>query len=179
MALINILESIRDLLNKEVCCDYQFKNEPPENRSNAEDYNYSLVHPQAYIWYVPPEGRTPSVTIQFTEGQMKRFEKEGSAKVKLLFATWDTGMHGNNKHFEINQEGWRDVWVFISGTLRKMRNTTFLGKNIRIRHEDGIKFGTISENEMLPNYYPFWCAYIEFSIQFGVSSSDEDVNDVI
>lgn len=183
MAIITILDELKDWLDKNICCNYQFKKEPSMEDANDENYPYALINPKAYIMYVPTGAKTPSVTIQIPNGEIGRFEKTGTATVRLLFATWDTGKHIENtkgvKSFEISQEGWHDVFNFVNGTLRMLKNSTLLGEHIRIKHEDKIQFGQMSEKETMPNYYPYWCAWIEFTIQYGSNSTDSDLQEVI
>lgn len=178
MAIITILDELKSWLEKEVCCNYSFKKEPDLETANDEGYPYELVQPQAFIMYVPAGSKTPSVTIQIPNAEVGRFEKNGTANVRLLFATWDTGKHTRDA-FEINQEGWHDVFNFVNGTLRRLRDTTLLGDHIRLKHENKIQFGQMSEKETMPNYYPFWCSWIEFTIEYGFNSTDSDLQDII
>ena len=132
--------------------------------------------------YPPFDEKFPSITVQFGNGVQSKFEESGELKLRFLFATWNPGLHykdGKKPAFKLNTEGWRDVWNFVDFTLRKLTNTNFINSKIRIKHEDRINFGPMTENETLPNYYPYWCAWIEFTIKYGVNSTKEDITNLI
>lgn len=182
MTIINILDEVRNWLENEICEGFTFKKDPGKEEAIDETYNFELVKPKAFILYPPFEEKFPSVTVQFGNGVQSKFEESGELKLRFLFATWNPGLHqryGVDPIFEVNAEGWRDVWNFIDFTLRKLTNTHSISPKIRIKHEDKINFGPMTENETIPNYYPYWCAWIEFTIQYGVNSINEDITNLI
>jgi hypothetical protein len=182
MTVINILDEVRDWLENEICENFSFKKDPDKDEPIDAGYNHKLVKPKAFILYPPFDEKFPSITVQFSNGVHSKFEESGEIKLRFLFATWNSGLHyKDNKTpvFKLNTEGWRDVWNFIDYALRKVTNTNSISPRIRIKHEDKITFGPMAENETLPNYYPYWCAWIEFSIQYGVNSTNEDITKLI
>ena len=182
MTIINILDEVRDWLEKEVCEAFTFKKDPGKEEAIDASYNYELVKPKAFTLYPPFDEKFPSVIVQFGNGVQSKFDESGELKLRFLFATWNPGSHhkyGVDPTFEMNVEGWRDVWNFIDYTLRKVTNTNSISERIRIKHEDKITFGPMAENETIPNYYPYWCAWIEFTIQYGVNSTNEDITNLI
>ena len=182
MTIINILDEVRNWLDSEICDNFTFKKEPGKEESIDAGYDYQLVKPKAFTLYPPFDAKFPSVTVQFGNGVQSKFEESGELKLRFLFATWNPGLHhkfGVDPAFQINSEGWRDVWNFIDYTLRKVTNTNSISPKIRIKHEDKINFGPMAENETIPNYYPYWCAWMEFTIQYGVNSTNEDITNLI
>lgn len=182
MTIINILDEVRDWLNSEICESFTFKKDPGKEEAIDSGYNFELVKPKAFILYPPFDEKFPSVTVQFGNGVQSKFNESGELKLRFLFATWNPGLHFKDKGtpaFTLNAEGWRDVWNFIDYTLRKVRNTNSIGSRIRIKHEDSISFGPMAENETIPNYYPYWCAWMEFTIQYGVNSTNKDIANLI
>ena len=183
MTIINILDEVRDWLENEICENFTFKNDPGKERAIDASYDFELVKPKAFTLYPPFDEKFPSVTVQFSNGVQAKFEESGELNLRFLFATWNPGLHFINDEgradFKINAEGWRDVWNFIDYTMRKVRNTNSIGSNIRIKHEDKIQFGPMTEQETIPNYYPYWCAWISFTIQYGVNSTNEDITKLI
>ena len=183
MTIINILDEVRNWLEDEICANFAFKKDPGKEAAIDASYNYELVKPRAFTFYPPFDEKFPSVTVQFGNGVQARFEESGEIKLRFLFATWNPGLHFVNDKgkadFKINAEGFRDVWNLIDFTLRKVTNTNSIGSKIRIKHEDKISFGPMAENETIPNYYPYWCAWMEFTIQYGVNSTNEDITNLI
>lgn len=182
MTVIKVLEEVKTWLQNEVCNNYTFKKEPDKEEAIDSGYNYELVTPKAFLMYVPFDEKFPSVTIQFSDGNVSKFNESGELKLRFLFATWNPGLHsqyGVDMDFEVNAEGWRDVWNFVDGALNKLTNTNHIGDLIRIKHEDGIQFGPMSENGNLPNYYPHWCAWITFTIRYENNSTNADIYNLI
>ena len=178
MTIIKVLEEVRTWLQNEVCENFTFKKEPAKEEAIDSSYDFELVKPKAFLMYVPFEEKFPSVTIQFSDGNLNKFKESGELKLRFLFATWNPGLHDKDK-FEINAEGWRDVWNFVDGTLRKLTNTNHIGDYIRIKHEDGFQFGAMSEDGNIPNFYPHWGAWLTFTIKYGETSSNEDIHNLI
>jgi hypothetical protein len=182
MTIIKILNEVRNWLNGEICENFSFKKDPGKDQPIDAGYNYELVKPKAFTLYPPFDEKFPSVTVQFANGIQSKFEESGELKLRFLFATWNTGLHyknGDKPSFKLNTEGWRDVWNFVDYTLRKLTNTNSISSNIRIKHEDKITFGPMTENETIPNYYPCWGAWIEFTIQYGINTTNEDITNLI
>ena len=186
MTVVKDLELIRKWLQREVCNKFEFKRPPDNEDADAEEYECDYVHPVAFVMYPPLDKRFPSVVIQFGEGEENRGEERGELNIKLLFATWNPGLHyideGNVPNFEANHEGWQDVWNFIDLTLRTIRNSDIIGGSIRIKHESGIRYGPMKEQDVAANYYPHWCGWITFTIQYGVTSInllEDDISSLI
>jgi hypothetical protein len=186
MTVVKNLEIIKDWLQKDICRHFKFKRPPECEEAEAEEYECEYVHPEAFVMYPPPSRKFPSVVVQFGDGEEDRNTETGELKIRLLFATWNPGLHfideGNVPNFKVNHEGWRDVWNFIDYTLRAIRNTDIVGESIRIKHENGIKFGNVTEQDAAANYYPHWVGWISFTIRYGTNSInlfDDDISALI
>jgi len=184
MAVVQLLEEVKEWLDSEVCKNFEFKKPPETGSVDGDNYEYERVTPESYLMYPPLNGKFPSVTIQFGEGTRDVNKQSGELNLRFLFATWSPGTHyideeTGKRRLEITNEGWRDVWNFIDYTLRKLSNTCRLGPNIRIKHEKAITFGPTAEQDVNVNYYPHWCGWIAFTIQYGVNGTNEDYSDLI
>ena len=67
-------------------------------------------------------------------------------------------------YFVKNGEGWRDAWNFVDTALRLIENAEYLG-DLRVIKEKGITFGPVTEQAAVPDFYPYWFAWAEFSIE--------------
>ena len=64
----------------------------------------------------------------------------------------------------IRDRGWRDAWNFVDTALRLIENAEYLG-DLRVIKEKGITFGPVTEQDAVPDFYPYWFAWAEFSIE--------------
>ena len=39
-----------------------------------------------------------------------------------------------------------------------------------------VKFGPLTEQEAIPDYYPFWFAWVSFALQYPLSRNVEDLS---
>lgn len=75
--------------------------------------------------------------------------------------------------FEKNGEGWRDAWNFVDTALRMIENAEYIGP-LRVMKEDGITFGPVSEQDAVPDFYPYWFAWVEFSAEEPLTRTPKD-----
>lgn len=183
MTVINILNEVQHWFKTDICPNLEFKKPPAVDDSDTEHYNYELMHPEAYIMYPPQESKFPSVTIQTGNGEYNRTKSNGELKLRFLFATWNTGKHiideGNVPTYTPDNEGYKDVWNFVDYVLNRLKNVDYLGRSVRIKHENGIQFGPMSEQDVMVNYYPYWCAWVTLTVEYGNSSTKEDFSELI
>lgn len=174
MTIVKLLKEVRDWLETEVCQGFEFKRAPAVDIQDCDDYKYELVKPNAFLMYPPLNEKFPSVTVQFGNGRQDVNKESGELKLRFLFATWNPGTHYLNKEkkqqLEITHQGWQDVWNFIDFALQKLKNTDYIGPHIRIKQENGIEFGPMTEQDTMANYYPHWCGWITFTIQYGIAT---------
>ena len=182
MAIVKQLDIIKSWLEKEICSHFEFKQADDENVDAS--YKYKLVNPSVFILYVPPkeilgedENRVPSICIQFDDGQESLTDKGGTLNIRLQFSIFNPGMH-TEYGYKRNTEGWRDVWNFIDYTMERIRNTELID-GLRIVKENGIKCGPIEDNGQIPNFYPYYFAWMSFSVEYGIPTSKEEIRHLL
>lgn len=191
MSIVNSIETVRGWLDSNVCKLVKLK--LPTDDATDASYDYKLVNPAAFSLFVPSKDRTPpkilapipSVCVQIVQGEDDMIASTRGIKIRLCFSAWDPGLHGPdifkptgdgsgtyiqqyNKeasaYFQKNGEGWRDAWNFVDTALRVIENAEYIG-DLRVIKERGITFGPVSEQDAVPDFYPFWFAWAEFSIE--------------
>lgn len=191
MSIVNSIETVRDWLTAEVCPLVKLK--LPDDNATDASYPYKLVNPAAFSLFVPSKDRTPpniaapipSVCVQIVQGDDDLLQSARDIKIRLCFSAWDPGYHGPDifkpkgdgsgtyiqqyneaaaSYFVKNGEGWRDAWNFVDTSLRLIENAEYLG-DLRVIKEKGITFGPVTEQDAVPDFYPYWFAWAEFSIE--------------
>lgn len=180
MTVVKQLENIKDWLQTEICPNFKFKR--PNDDNVDATYQYEKVNPNVFILYVPPEEickthRVPSICIQFDDVEEKMTDAGGKLSIKLQFTTFNPGQHSEDGYTR-NTEGWRDVWNFVDFIIEKIRNTEQIN-DLRIVKEDGIKCGPASDNGQIPSYYPYYLAWMTFSVEYGIPSSKKDIKHLL
>lgn len=181
MAVIKQLDMIKDWLEAEICPNFKFKQANDENVDAT--YNYKKVNPNVFILYVPPKeiigeaNRVPSICVQFDEGNENLAGASGVLRLRLQFATFNPGEHADG-NFKVNTEGWRDVWNLVDYIMERIRNTELIG-NMRILKENGISCGPISDQGQIPNFYPYYFAWMTFSVEYGIPSSKAQIRELL
>ena len=82
----------------------------------------------------------------------------------------------DNRRYELGSvapEGWRDAWNFVDTALRMIENAEYIGP-LRVMKEDGITFGPVSEQDAVPDFYPYWFAWVEFSAEEPLTRTPKD-----
>lgn len=191
MSIVNSIETVRGWLNTEVCPLVKLK--LPDDNATDASYTYKLVNPAAFSLFVPSKDRTPpniaapipSVCVQLSQGEDDLIEHTRGIKIRLCFSAWDPGYHGPDiftpqgssngayiqqynseaaASFQKNGEGWRDAWNFVDTALRMIENAEYIG-DLRVIKELGITFGPVAEQDAVPDFYPYWFAWAEFSVE--------------
>lgn len=181
MAVVRQLEKIKTWLETEICPQFEFKQPNDENVDTT--YPYELVNPNVFILYVPPKevigeaNRVPSVCIQFDDGNESMREASGVLNLRLQFSTFNPGEHTETS-FTRNTEGWRDVWNFVDYIMKKLRDIELID-DLRIIKESGIHYGPISDQGQIPNFYPYYFAWMTFSVEYGIASSKAQIKDLL
>lgn len=193
MSIVTSIETIREWLEQNVCNEVKLK--LPDDSAVDASYNqrYQLVNPAAFSLFVPSSDRLPpsvpapipSVCVQLVEGDDNLIESARNIRIRLYFSAWDPGTHGpdlfhkkndgsggyiqwyNNEvmaYFRKSSDGWMDAWNFVDTAIRKIENSEYLS-GLRVTKENGIKFGPLSEQDSIPDFYPYWFAWVEFSVE--------------
>ena len=185
MAVVKQLDKIKAWLEAEICPQFKFKQADDENVDAT--YPYKLVNPNVFILYVPPKeligeaNRVPSVCIQFDEGNESMASASGVLNLRLQFATFNPGGHyekGVDRTFDANTEGWRDVWSLVDYIMKKLRDTELI-EDMRVLKENGIHYGPASDQGAIPNFYPYYYAWVSFSVEYAIPSSKAQIKDLL
>lgn len=189
MSIVNDLNKIRDWLQAEVCDKVKLK--LPDEENSGDTYNYELVTPTAFVLYTPTKDRMPpnikapfpSVCVRLTEGEHDN-EGRNTMRLVLNFCTWNPGLHAKDNFVPVggagingyNQvaeaeykrtaDGWADVYSFVDTALRAIENAQYIA-DMRVVTERGIQYGMTSDTSGLEDYYPYWLAWISFTVQAG------------
>ena len=199
MSIVNSIEVIKDWLTENVCQLVKLK--LPDDNATDASYPYKLVNPAAFALFVPTKDRMPpkvaapipSVCVQLVSGSDDTIKSSRGTKIRLLFSAWDPGYHGpdifkpkgNDAYiqqyneeattaFEKNSEGWRDAWNFVDIALRAVESVTNIGGCV-IDRNTPIMFGPLTEQESIPDLYPFWFAWISFRVKYPLMRNIEEV----
>jgi len=173
MTIVKTLETLKEWVDENLCEGFEFK--VPSKKDGA-DYEYKTIKPETFILYIPAREKTapetdepvkvPSVCIQVTEGSDTPQKGVRELGIRLSLATWNPGLHKGGRNFERNSEGWRDVWNFADKCLGVIEGAEYLN-GLRVKLEDGIKYGPIDEQDSAVSLYPYWFTYIAFNIEYG------------
>ena len=194
MAVVNDLEKIVAWLQENVCAGYKLK--MPDDRTPGEKYQYKLVEPTAWPLYIPTAERMPKtvvapypcILVRIVQGE--EFPKEGTETLDIIlnFVIWNPGQHGPDvfttndgenyqqqclEAFVRNMDGWKDTWSFIDRTARIIRGAEYIA-GMRVLTEKGLKYGPANEADTLNEMYPYWAAYLQFSLSRGCTPAHFD-----
>lgn len=197
MAITNILDRVTKWVTDNICPEI-FLKVPPDSEIDATDadYQYQRVNPVAFTMYVPTKEKLapgiispfPSVCVRFIEGADDIGDWKGSVGIQLCFSAWNPGVHGKDvllpnpenglkpcrwtgeeadAYFRRCGGGWRDVWNMTDIALRHIESVTNID-GLVIDRSVPVKFGPITEQEAIPDYYPFWFSWVSFTLQYPV-----------
>lgn len=193
MSIVNSIELVRGWLEENVCPQVRLK--LPDDGATDASYPYELVHPAAFALFIPSKDRTPpgiaapipSVCVQIVQGRDDMTAGIRAIRLRLCFAAWDPGLHGPDilkpagvsahirsddgealARFQKNGEGWRDAWNFVDTALREIEDAEYLN-GLRLVKEEGVTFGLFTEQDAVPDFYPFWYAWAELTVSEGLS----------
>lgn len=193
MSVVKVLDTLTEWAQGNICDKIKLK-QPPDDLDAAvdADYKYTLVRPVAFPMYVPTAEKNPpnfhapypSLCVRFMQGQDDAASKDGALDVQFCFSAWNPGTHGPDilqpagdmsfrawsgkdaaAYFQRNGEGWRDVWNFVDIALRAVEGVTHIG-GYTIDTATPIKFGPMAEQESIPDFYPYWFAWISFRVTY-------------
>ena len=101
---------------------------------------------------------------------------KGSMGIQFLLSVWNPGKHATTpeKQFERNGEGWRDIWNFADIAVSAIEQTTNIS-GYEIDQTIPVKFGPLTEQEAVPDYYPFWFAWVSFRLIYPLRRNAADI----
>lgn len=205
MAIVKILDDVTEWARKNICSKIELKVPPKNTDPNDHDYEYKKANPVAFTMFVPTEDRLPkniptafpSLCVRFLEGEDDMAEKKGTIGIQLLLSVWNPGTHsadqiapqqgdplkwgpgtGAEKQFERNGEGWRDIWNFADIAVQAIEQTTNISGH-EIDHSVPVKFGPLTEQEAVPDYYPFWFAWVTFQLTYPLRRNAADFQELL
>ena len=202
MTVVCVLDALTKWARENICPKILLK-VPPDNDKDAEDagYEYQLTHPAAFTLYVPTKEKLPpgilspmpSVCVRFVEGADNLSNSKGSIGVQLCFSAWDPGTHGQDElfpnpdgtyrkgeagTFSRNGDGWRDVWNMVDIALLEVESVTNID-GLVIDRSVPVKFGPFTEQESIPDFYPFWFAWVSFSVSYPITRNIRDIENLL
>lgn len=206
MAVVKILDDVTEWARKEICARVRLK-APPDDNAEAVDqgYNYTLVTPAAFTLFVPAKDKLPpdivspipSLCVRFIEGSNALDGSGGTITLQFAFSTWDVGEHGKDllypqddgsykqwtgpeaeAYFKRTGEGWRDAWNFVDVALRAIENTTTIA-GYAIDPLSPIEYGPLADQEAIPDYYPFWFCWVNFTLKYPLLRNVEDFREYL
>lgn len=188
MSVVNTLDRITEWVQEKICNPVSFKVPPKEKEPEGPGYEYERVTPAAFKWFVPSNDRLPpdiktafpSVCVRLNDGE-DSFNTR-TMNFDMCFSVWNPGTHGSDiiekmqdesysqwkgdeakEYYQRDNEGWREVWNWIDLALRELESVTNIGGGSIDRNS--IKFAPFKTNNEMVVFYPFWFAYISFTVE--------------
>lgn len=198
MTIVGTIDNICEWLNQNVCPNVLLKKPPADvKKPTNEKYEYELINPYAFPLYMPTKDKLPpgvqvsipSIAVQLEYGTDSTDNRE--MNISLGFSAWNPGIHPDDwiipegtdtdqKEALTNEaEGWRDLYNFVDRTVTALEQTTYLGDNVEIVHSDGIEFGPYKEQDSIPNYYPYWFAYVNFKVRSSLLRNNQNYQNLL
>lgn len=206
MSVVNMIDRVTKWAWDEICSKIKLKLPPSDDKAPvAVGVDYKLVTPAAFSMYVPTKEKLPpnvispipSLCVRCVDGAEDLASNSGIINLQFCFSTWDTGLHGSdvlipdaalNAHkwtgpeasdyFSRNNDGWRDAWNWVDIALRELESVTNID-GLLIDRSTPIKYGPLTEQEAIPDYYPFWFAWVSFSLAYPLMRNIKDLENFL
>jgi hypothetical protein len=202
VSIVNTLDKVAKWAQANICKDVKLKlpdddkNDGTYNVKLVNPEAFVLYVPTKDR--MPPQiaAPIPSLCVQLIEGTDDMIKSISRLKMRFSLSAWNPGMHkegelflpqrdeaGNliytvwtgsdiKEKFQRNSEGWRDVWTFADVAIRKLENAEFI-EGLRLVKEDGVIYGPYQEEGAFTDFYPYWFAWVSFTIEYGLSRTAE------
>jgi hypothetical protein len=142
--------------------------------------------------YVPTEDKLPknipsafpSLCVRFMEGEDNLANMTGTISIQLLLSVWNPGTYGadlpadSNSQFERNGEGWRDAWNFTDIAVHAVESVTNIS-GYKLDRSVPVKYGPLTEQEAIPDFYPFWFTWVTFQLTYPLLRNIEDTQEFL
>lgn len=205
MSIVKILDDVTEWARQNICSKIELKVPPKNSEPNDYEYDYKLANPVAFTMFVPTEDRLPkntpsafpSLCVRFIEAEDDFASMKGTVGIQFLLSAWNPGTHGQDmiapqpgdgltwvsdpdakNSFERNGEGWRDIWNFTDIAVRAVESATNIS-GYEIDRSVPVKFGPLTEQEAVPDYYPFWFTWVTFQLTYPLRRNIEDVQEFL
>ena len=198
MSVVHVIDTLAEWARKNICESVNLKMPPSNLDAIDEEYRYETVKPSVFPMYVPTSEKLPpsihspfpSLCVRFIKGADDIAGSKGHLDVQFCFSAWDPGTHGQDvfhpngdmsykkqgpvyTEYERNGNGWRDVWNFVDTALRAVESVTNIG-GYTIDRETPVEFGPLTEQESIPDFYPFWFAWLSFRVNYPLRRNIEE-----
>ena len=201
MSVVHVIDTLTEWARQNICEQINLK-VPPENTAPDDSgYSYNLATPAAFAMYVPTSDKLPpgshppfpSLCVRFVTGQDVPADGGGSVEVQFCFSAWDPGTHGEDEFlpngdgtyrrgkggaFWRNGDGWRDAWNFVDIALREVVSVTNIG-GYTIDRAKPVKFGPLTEQEAIPDFYPMWFAWLSFTVNYPLRRNIQELQNFL
>lgn len=201
MSIVKILDDVTAWARQNICTKIALKVPPKGTEPNDQDYEYTTANPVAFTMYVPTEDKLPqgvpsafpSLCVRFMEGENNLAQNKGTIGIQLLLSVWSPGTYAQDglvanpddpfqwqaqKDTEVkftrNGEGWRDIWNFTDIAVRAVESTAHIS-GYEIDRSVPVKFGPLTEQEAIPDFYPFWFTWVTFQLTYPLQRNNEDI----
>lgn len=199
MSVAHVIDTLCEWARVNICDHIELK-KPPSDLEGAVDidYQYETQKPTVFPMYVPAAERLPpnvhsqfpSLCVRFTTGQDNVAGRSGFLNVQFCFSAWNPGLHGQDIFHPVGggayqrqpeaytdyirtADGWRDVWNFVDIALRALESVTNIG-GYTIDSATPIEYGPLTEQEAIPDFYPFWFAWVSFRVNYPLMRNNDD-----
>ena len=203
--VVHIIDKVTEWVSAEICSKIKLKMPPDDNDgSNAAGYEYTLITPASFSFFLPSKDKLPpsiispipAVCVRPIGGTDNLVTSAGSLNIELAFSAWSTGEHGKEifvpdkenglhftqgketEYFQKSAEGWRDCWNWIDIALRAIAGSATIN-GIQIDRATAVTYGQFTEQESIPDFYPFWFAWIHFSVNRQLIRNIPEYSDLL
>ena len=207
MSIVQSIDKITAWVEQTVCSKVKMKLPAEDKQATDGGYDYQLAAPAAFPLFVPTKDRLPpriiapfpSVCVRLVESKDHLIAGKRVLKVQFCLSVWDPGRHGPDVYLPVDNtrgqfvqipgedaqkwyrrdgDGWRDAWNFMDTAIRELENAEYID-GLRLVKEQTIDFGPLAEQDAIPDYYPFWYAWIEFQIEEILQRSPKPYDDFL
>lgn len=194
MSIVKILDDVTEWAKQNICSKIELKVPPKNGEPNDFEYEYQLAQPVAFTMYVPAEDKLPknipsafpSLCVRFMKGEGDLATMKGRLGIQLLLSAWNPGTYSEDyiskqpaeKQLERNGGGWRDIWNFTDIALQAVESTTSIS-GYKIDRSVPVEFGPLTEQEAIPDYYPFWFTWVTFQLTYPLMRNIDDVQEFL
>ncbi len=205
MSIVKILDDVTDWARKNICSKIELKVPPKNTEPNDNGYEYETANPVAFTMYVPTEDKLPknipsafpSLCVRFLKGTDNLSEMKGTIGIQFLLSTWNPGKHSadnfvmqngdpfiwvkdqsTTEKFERNGDGWRDAWNFTDIAVQAVESVTNIS-GYKIDRSIPVEFGPLTEQEAVPDYYPFWFTWVTFQLTYPLLRKIENAQEYL
>ncbi len=198
MTITDSLIKISEWLNKEVCPMFKFKTPPNDGAPINDKWNYKEVHPYAFPFFVPAkdklppnvETNMPSVCVQLLDGSDDTTSSQRDLRINLGISTWNPGVHSKDiyypegkrpeepEKYKSGYDGWMDAWNFVDALIRKIESITGI-EGLYLAPGTSVSFGPYKEQDAIPDYYPHWFAYVQFTVRSDFIRNNPEIEELL